>query len=180
VSTVAYIGFGANLGDRHATFQEALLALRALPLTVVTATSRVYETKPINISDGGPAFFNAVIELNTDLSVRDLMSHMRGIELRLGKSVSHRSDLSRVVDLDLLLYGECRISEDSIEVPHPRIQERAFVLVPLAEVAPHAVHPVLRRTADAMCGLLSREDLLSVRPLSPLTPPVERDASGSP
>lgn len=179
MSTVAYIGFGANLGDRRATFEAALEALSELHFTLVAGKSRLYETAPVGISDGGPEFYNAVIVVQTDLSAGDLMFHMREIEQRLGKSRTHRSDLSRVIDLDLLLYGDRQIREDSIEVPHPRMDERAFVLIPLAEVAPHAVHPLLAKTAAALRELLPPKELLSVRPVEPQTESLGRDALGS-
>jgi 2-amino-4-hydroxy-6-hydroxymethyldihydropteridine diphosphokinase len=179
LSTAAYIGFGANLGDRKAAFDAAVEALDQLPVTEVTGKSRLYETAPIGISDGGPKFFNGVIVVQTDLSPRDLMAHMREIEHRLGKSSDHRSDLSRVIDLDLLLYGDRQIREDSVEVPHPRMHQRAFVLIPLAEVAPHAVHPLLVKTAAALCELLPPEELQGVRPVDPRTESRRRDALGS-
>lgn len=143
MSPLAYIGFGSNLGDREPKFKAALQALGALPLTTVRAHSRLYETEPVGLSDEGAKFLNAVVALETDLSPVELMKMIRDIEHDLGKSPSHRSDMSRVIDLDLLLYGEQHISGDGLEIPHPRMHHRAFVLVPLAEIAPDAMHPVL-------------------------------------
>ncbi len=165
MSPSAYIGFGSNLGDRKAKFQEALHALEDLPKTSVKARSRLYETDPIGISDGGPKFLNAVIRVETDLSPRELIRSMHSIELALGKSVCHRSDKSRVIDLDLLLYGDGHFLEEDIEVPHPRMSDRAFVLAPLAELAPGIRIPTIGRTVEDLMRLLPEEELAGVRAL---------------
>ena len=134
MSPSAYIGFGSNLGDRKVKFQEALRAFEGLPKTEVKARSRLYETDPIGLSDRGPKFLNAVILLETDLSPRELIGSMRSIELALGKSVYHRSDKSRVIDLDLLLYGDEHFREEDLEIPHPRMHNRAFVSGPSGRI----------------------------------------------
>lgn len=161
--SVAYIGFGANLGDRLATLERALEALNDLPVTSVTGCSGTYETEPVGLSDGGPEFLNAVIAVETGLSAVDLAVEMRGIESALGKSPDHQSDLSRVLDLDLLLFGEQIIRTDGLLVPHPRMHERAFVMVPLAEIAPDALHPELGLTAVQVLERLSAAELAGVR-----------------
>ncbi|MBI4964874.1 MAG: 2-amino-4-hydroxy-6-hydroxymethyldihydropteridine diphosphokinase [Desulfomonile tiedjei] len=162
---MAYIGFGANLGDRRAKFDAALEALNLMPATTVRGHSRLYETEPEGLTDGGQNFLNAAIAVETDLAPADLMSAIRDVELRLGKSRGHRSDLSRVIDLDLLLYANKQVKEGSLEVPHPRMHRRAFVLAPLAEIAPEAVHPVLGSTVRDLLGLLSREDTEKAQPI---------------
>jgi 2-amino-4-hydroxy-6-hydroxymethyldihydropteridine diphosphokinase len=164
MSPAAYIGFGSNMGDREAKFAEVLAALSHLPATVVERASRLYETEPVGLVDGGPRFLNAAVAVQTDLGPDELMSWMREIEARLGKSPSHRSDMSRVVDLDLLLYGTELFDKGDVHVPHPRMHLRAFVLVPLAEIAPHAVHPVDRCDVETLLRRLPREALEQVRP----------------
>ncbi len=163
MSPKAYIGFGSNLGDRQLQFQSAIQALGALPGTVVTGASRLYETDPVSLVDNGPKFLNAVIALETELSASDLAQHMRAVEMALGKSPSHRSDLSRPIDLDLLLYGNERIGIDGLEIPHPRMHLRGFVLVPLAELAPAAVVPTFQRTVADLVGSLSEEEVAGVK-----------------
>ncbi|MGB6064329.1 MAG: 2-amino-4-hydroxy-6-hydroxymethyldihydropteridine diphosphokinase [Desulfomonilaceae bacterium] len=144
MSRYAYIGFGSNQGDRELKFREALAALAELPVTTVEKHSGLYETEPIGLADNGSKFLNAAVALKTDLSPVELMKMLRVIELNLGKSPTHRSDMSRTIDLDLLLYEDLHISEDGLEIPHPRMHHRAFVLVPLAEIAAEVGHPVLR------------------------------------
>jgi 2-amino-4-hydroxy-6-hydroxymethyldihydropteridine diphosphokinase len=158
MSPFAYIGFGSNLGDREAKFKEALQALGTLPTTIVQTHSGLYETEPVGLSDEGAKFLNAAVALATDLSPADLMKLMRDIEQSLGKSPSHRSDMSRVIDLDLLLYGDRHISWDGLEVPHPRMHTRAFVLVPLAVIAPDAMHPVLGCNVGRLLELLPADE----------------------
>jgi len=169
VSVNAYIGFGSNMGDREATFTRALTALgQQLPDTEVVACSRLYETDPVGLSDDGAPFLNAAIAVRTDLSPHQLLDRMRMIELDLGKSPAHRSDLSRRIDLDLLLYDNRRVSDEGLEVPHPRMHLRAFVLAPLNDVAAHAIHPVLGVSVQQLLEMLPRENLASVRPFESL------------
>ncbi|MEJ2715918.1 MAG: 2-amino-4-hydroxy-6-hydroxymethyldihydropteridine diphosphokinase [Deltaproteobacteria bacterium] len=165
-----YLAFGSNLGNRQATYREAIRALTRIPGTVVKACSRLYETEPIELSDNGGAFLNAAIALETDLSPRELMREMTRIEADLGKSPTHTSDMSRMIDLDLLLYDDWHVHEENLEVPHPRMHTRAFVLIPLAEIAAHAVHPTLHLTVEQLVGMLPASDLHGVCPLSSAEP----------
>jgi 2-amino-4-hydroxy-6-hydroxymethyldihydropteridine diphosphokinase len=163
MTATAYVGFGSNLGDRAATFEQALNKLARIPRTEVAAHSRLYETAPVGISDGGPMFVNAAIELKTDLSPHDLLSEMQRIELQLGKSPRHTSDRSRSIDLDMLLYDGESFEQEGLEVPHPRMHIRGFVLVPLAEIAPELVHPVLKKSMRKLCSSLPETELNEVR-----------------
>ncbi|HEX5247142.1 MAG TPA: 2-amino-4-hydroxy-6-hydroxymethyldihydropteridine diphosphokinase [Gaiellaceae bacterium] len=132
----AYIGLGSNLGDREATIRAALEALEAEPGTGVAAVSGLIDTEPVGVVDQ-PRFLNGVAALDTELSARDLLAVLLEVEQRFGR----RRDASlpqgpRTLDLDLLLYGHEEIDEPGLRVPHPRLHERAFVLGPLAELAP--------------------------------------------
>lgn len=134
----AYVGVGANLGDARAAVLDALEALGHLPRTQVVARSSLYRTAPVDAE--GPDFVNAVAALQTDLAAPDLLAALQGLEQRAGRERPWRN-APRTLDLDLLLYGSARIDSPALVVPHPRMAERAFVLVPLAEIAPALVPP---------------------------------------
>jgi len=140
----AFIGLGSNIGDRRAHLKAAVAALRKKDVPV-RRVSCFIETLPQGKTDQ-PNFLNAVAELQTQLSARDLLALLRQVESELGRVRAERWG-PRVIDLDLLLYGREVIREADLEVPHPRMHERLFVLQPLAEIAPEAFHPVLRATA---------------------------------
>ena len=131
--TRAYIGLGANLGDSVATLSTALAALASLPTTRLVNQSALYRSAPVDA--GGPDYLNAVAALDTGLAAQELLFQLQAIELRLGRQRPYRN-APRTLDLDLLLYGEQTIATRTLTVPHPRMHERAFVLRPLAEIAP--------------------------------------------
>ena len=135
-----FVGLGANLGDPQATLKHALAALAALPQTELVAQSSLYRTAPIQAS--GPDFINAVAELRTALQPQALLHALQAIESAHGRERPYRN-APRTLDLDLLLFGQRVVHEPGLEVPHPRLHERAFVLQPLLELAPTLVHPRL-------------------------------------
>jgi 2-amino-4-hydroxy-6-hydroxymethyldihydropteridine diphosphokinase len=140
----AYVALGANLGDAAAALRQAIKALGKLPHTQVLQSSSLYKTAPLDTDSGGelPAtgedYFNAVVELDTGLIAPDLLDHLQHIEQQAGRERPYRN-APRTLDLDLLLYGSGRIGSARLTVPHPRMARRAFVLVPLAEIAPDLV-----------------------------------------
>ena len=142
----AYIGLGANLGDARSTLIAAGAALGALPGTRLLAFSSLYRSAPIEA--GGPDYLNAVAALHTTLDAEALLGQLQAIEARHGRRRAYRN-APRTLDLDLLLYGDRRIDAASLQVPHPRLHERAFVLLPLAEIA-----PALRLPGRAALGAL--------------------------
>ncbi len=132
-ATPAYIGLGANLGDPDAALREAIDALAALPDTSLRASSSFYRTAPVDAI--GPDYLNAVVHLETRLAPHALLAALQRIEHVHGRERPYRN-APRTLDLDLLLYGDQVIETPTLTVPHPRLHERAFVLRPLAEIAP--------------------------------------------
>jgi len=137
--TVAFVGIGSNLEDPRAQVLRALDELAELPGTRVTARSSLYRTAPIGHA-AQPDFINAVAAVDTQLSPDALLRELQAIELRHRRKRSF-PNAPRTLDLDLLLYGDARIDEPGLSVPHPRMHERAFVLQPLLEIAPQVEIP---------------------------------------
>jgi 2-amino-4-hydroxy-6-hydroxymethyldihydropteridine diphosphokinase len=132
----AFVGIGGNVGDVQITLEEALWALDSMPQTSIRAQSRMYRTPPWGNTEQ-PPFINAVVELQTRLTPRVLLDQLLDIEIRFGRDRAEGEKWGpRELDLDLLLYGEEQLDELGMHVPHPHLHERAFVLVPLAEIAP--------------------------------------------
>ncbi len=149
----AYIGLGANLGDARASVELAMDALGTLPQTTLLRRSSLYRTAPVEAS--GPDFINAVVEVSTALSAPALLDELQALERSAGRLRPYHH-APRTLDLDLLLYGEASISSATLVIPHPRMAERAFVLQPLAEIAPHRVIPAcLQATAGQAVARLS-------------------------
>jgi 2-amino-4-hydroxy-6-hydroxymethyldihydropteridine diphosphokinase len=149
-AVLACIGLGANLGDARATLQAALLALAALPETFLRANSSVYGSAPIDSS--GPDYLNAVALLETHLTPHALLAELQRIEQAHGRERPYHN-APRTLDLDLLLYGEQRVDSPTLTVPHPRLHERAFVVRPLAEIAPGAQVPGIGKVQDLLAGV---------------------------
>jgi 2-amino-4-hydroxy-6-hydroxymethyldihydropteridine diphosphokinase len=147
--TTAFIGIGSNVGDRRDFCRRAVLALRNTPGIDVQATSSLYETSPI----GGPpqrSFVNMVVKIDSELGARDLLEAIKSIETKLGREPSDIHWGPRVVDLDILTFGDEKISEPDLEIPHARMTQRRFVLVPLLEIDPDAADPWGTRYADLL------------------------------
>jgi 2-amino-4-hydroxy-6-hydroxymethyldihydropteridine diphosphokinase len=155
----AFIGLGSNLGEREATIRGAVGELASLG--DVVAVSPIYETEPVGFRDQ-PDFLNAAVELETDLEPVDLLEGLLSIERALGRKRTF-PNAPRTIDLDLLLYGDQVISTPELTLPHPRLHERAFVLVPLAKLVPDLILPVLGKTVS---DALAQTDSGVVRPFS--------------
>ncbi len=158
---VAYLGIGSNLGDRVANLAAALDALEAAGLAV-EAVSSVYDTPPWGEPPPGldepPRYANAAAAVRGDLTPLDLLRLCKRIEVDAGRDLHAARNAPRVLDLDVLLIGDVLVTTPELEVPHPRMHLRAFVLVPLAEIAPDARHPRLDRSVrDLLAGVGATE-----------------------
>ncbi len=147
--TTSFLGVGSNVGDRVAFCRRAVEELRATPELAVQAVSSLYETSPI----GGPpqrSFINLVLKVDTAVGPRELLEATQAIESKLGREPSDIHWGPRVVDIDILTFGDEKVSEPDLEIPHPRMTQRRFVLVPLLEIEPDASDPWGARYADVL------------------------------
>ncbi|HZA26014.1 MAG TPA: 2-amino-4-hydroxy-6-hydroxymethyldihydropteridine diphosphokinase [Dehalococcoidia bacterium] len=149
-SVTAYLGLGSNLGQREANLAQAVHLLSRCRQMQVLRSSSIYETEPWGFTDQ-PPFLNAVVEVSTNLEPASLLELAKTIETEVGREPTFRWG-PRLVDLDILLYADQVIQQDNpdLQIPHPRISQRAFVLVPLAEVASDLLHPTLRVTVGRL------------------------------
>jgi len=153
-----YLALGSNLGDRERNLSAALRRLE--PLVRIEAVSSLYETDPVGPQDQ-PAYLNAVCRATTGLQPRALLRHLQAVEYELGRrGAAHERWGPRPIDIDLLFYGDAMIDDGELRVPHPELANRAFVLVPLAEIAPELTHAELART---IASLAKRIDGSGVR-----------------
>jgi len=149
----AYVALGSNLGDREGTLLAAVEALGAEDGIRVLSVSRLIDTEPVGYLDQ-PRFLNGVVALETDVPPRELLERLLALERRFGREREGvPSQGPRTLDLDLLLYGEAEIDEPGLRIPHPRLHERAFVLEPLAEVAPGLEVPGRGRVEALLAGV---------------------------
>jgi 2-amino-4-hydroxy-6-hydroxymethyldihydropteridine diphosphokinase len=155
---IAYLGLGSNEGDRAETIQAAVAKLNGTAGVTVTAISSLYETEPLEYPDQG-WFLNAVAAVETDLSPADLLAVLLDIEASLHRERTIRFG-PRTIDLDLILYGDEVITTGNLQVPHIRCHARAFVLIPLGEIAPDVRHPVFDKTAAELYDLLDRPTIV--------------------
>ena len=138
-----YLSLGSNLGDRERNLERALSLLKEEGVEIVR-TSSLYETQPVDLPSY-PWFINQVIEIDAGIEPRNLLILIKGIERKMGRK-SRIQKLPRTIDLDILLAEERIIRTKELNVPHPRLDRRNFVLVPFAEIAPDTVHPLLNET----------------------------------
>jgi 2-amino-4-hydroxy-6-hydroxymethyldihydropteridine diphosphokinase len=143
-----YLSLGSNLGNRTSNLEKALHSLS--PLVDVVNQSSIYETEPWGVLDQ-PNFLNQVLEGETNLSPSELLEHVKGIEREMGRKPSRRFG-PRLVDIDILFYGDQIISEDGLTIPHKRMSERAFVLIPLKEIAPDLLYPGSPQTINDLAS----------------------------
>jgi 2-amino-4-hydroxy-6-hydroxymethyldihydropteridine diphosphokinase len=141
---IAYIGVGSNLGDKVHQCEQGLREILRVDRHRLLARSSFYKTQPLGVLDQD-WFVNAAIKIETDLGPDELLRSLREIESRLGRRATFRWG-PRAIDLDILFFDEETIQTEELIIPHPRLQERQFVLIPLVEIDPHLIHPVLQKT----------------------------------
>ena len=159
------IALGSNLGDRLGNLQQARAAIHTLPdVAPPFLASRVFATAPVDCETGAGEFLNAVVEFDYHGNLRHLMKELRHIEASLGRPSHHARNRSRTMDLDLLYAGEMQVSEKHLEIPHPRMTSRLFVMQPLAEIRPELILPGQQKSATEIVAALQKTD--TVRPLT--------------
>ena len=148
-----YLSLGSNIGDREANLRAAIEKLKELG--AVVAVSSFYETEPVDFTDQ-PWFLNCAAAIRTELTPELLLAKVRAIELEMGRRRIQPKG-PRNIDIDILLFGDAVISTSELKIPHPAMQERRFVLEPLAEIAPEARHPVLKKTVRELLQAQPRD-----------------------
>jgi 2-amino-4-hydroxy-6-hydroxymethyldihydropteridine diphosphokinase len=165
MSNYVFLGLGTNLGDREALINKSLEHITE-SVGPVIASSGIYETEPWGF-ESGTDFLNLVVQVHTDLNPAKLLKTLAIIENQLGRKRGNSKYISRTIDIDILLYGNRVINRSDLKIPHPLIQERRFVLVPLCDLAPELVHPVLNKTFAAL--LKECRDDRNVKKIDPLS-----------
>jgi 2-amino-4-hydroxy-6-hydroxymethyldihydropteridine diphosphokinase len=156
IAVTTYLGIGANLGDREKNIRSALAALSAIDGITVTRVSSLLENPAVGGPADSPPFLNAAAEIKTTLGSHALLHHALEIERRIGRIRKQKWE-PRLIDIDLLLFGDQIISSQELVIPHPLMHERRFVLEPLSQIAPEAVHPALQMTIVGLLQNLNRD-----------------------
>lgn len=152
---IVYLALGSNLGNRLENLKQAIAALT--PQMEVKAKSQVYETPPWGYEDQ-PKFLNQALKANTYLDPEPLLKHLKRLEVALGRKESFPNG-PRLIDMDLLFYDDLVVNKPSLVIPHPRLHERGFVLLPLMDIAPDLAHPVTKKTVREMAALCNVEGI---------------------
>lgn len=172
--TIAFVALGSNLGKRQTALRNALERMQLIPQTGVMAVATFRTTAPVDSPAGAAPFVNSAAQLETQLPADRLLEQLLRIELELGRTRQvDQPHAPRTIDLDLLLYGDLVLSTADVQIPHPRMHKRRFVLEPLAEIAPEAVHPVFRKTVAQLLAELPPEEASSAS----ISPSFHRDPS---
>lgn len=143
-----YIGIGSNLGKKKENYLEALTRIAKLPDTKIVKESSLYESQPFG--DSKEWYVNGVIEIATELKPEMLLKKCKNIERAMGRKKVRKKWGARIIDLDILLYDTLKLEKKNLKIPHPELPNRKFVLIPLSEVAPQVIHPVLGVTISEL------------------------------
>ena len=152
---IAYIGIGSNLGDKSDHCEKAISEILKIDRHKLLARSSFFKTEPVGYTSQ-EWFVNGVIEIETDLEPSELLQTLKTIEVQLGRTETFRWG-PRTIDLDILFFDDLQIQTGDLKVPHPHIQDRKFVLIPLAEIDRNLIHPVLKRTIQELLDNLKEE-----------------------
>ncbi len=158
-----FIGMGSNEGDSQTILQHALDRIGHLPNTTLEKVSPTYWTPPWGVSTPQADYLNAVVLIRTSMAPHDLLMALQVIESDLGRVRSQERYAPRTLDLDLLVYGDAVIDDEALTVPHPRLSQRAFVLIPLSDIAPKAAIPTMDRV-DYLIDALDEDAMDGIRP----------------
>ena len=156
---IVYLALGSNLGDRLENLQQAIAAMS--PQMEVKAKSHVYETPPWGYEDQ-PKFYNQVIKADTYLQPELLIKHLKRLEVALGRQASFQNG-PRLIDIDLLFFDHLVLNTPILTLPHPRLHERGFVLLPLMDIAPDFIHPVLKKSVREMLAFSNLNGIVQVQ-----------------
>lgn len=154
--TTALIGIGSNQGDRVSLIHTAIGFLQEIPETTVTTVSSLYESAAVTMGDAQPNYINGAIAVETRLSAEELLQHLHAIEARMGRQRTRAKWQPRPIDLDLLSFGETVSEAGHLQLPHPEIPKRLFVLLPLRDIAPAWIHPATGESIDDLIILCSK------------------------
>lgn len=157
-----FLGFGTNVGDRKKNLVKALTLLNDRPDLTILRTSKIYETEPWGLQNQSK-FLNMVAEISTSISPTELLERVKNLEIYIGRQPGPRFG-PRLIDIDILLIEDQVVDEPDLKIPHERLHERAFVLVPLAELSPESIHPILGSTFASLAEKVSGLD--GINPLS--------------
>ncbi|MBN2240135.1 MAG: 2-amino-4-hydroxy-6-hydroxymethyldihydropteridine diphosphokinase [Dehalococcoidales bacterium] len=153
-TNTVYLGLGSNLGNRQNNLDYAL-ELLSQRMKVIKVSS-VYETDPVGKLDQ-PRFLNMVCQVNTMLAPQELLTLAKGIELKMGRLPKKELNAPRIIDIDILLYGDTTMESEKLTIPHPRLTERSFVLIPLDEIAPDVIHPIEKKTVKELLAAITEK-----------------------
>ena len=143
-----YIGVGSNLGKKKENYLEALTRIAGIPQTRIIKESSLYESEPLG--DSKEWYVNGAIEVETELGPEELLKRCKNIERAMGRKKVRKKWGARIIDLDVLLYNNLKLEKRNLKIPHPEMHTRKFVLIPLSEIAPQVVHPVLDETISKL------------------------------
>lgn len=158
MNSKVYLSLGSNLGERIKNIKDAIKALNNAYETKVVASSSFYETEPVGITDQ-PIFINAAVRIKTSLNPKRLLAEVKEIEINLGRVETYRWG-PRIIDIDILIYDDIIIWEKELQIPHPEMNNRAFILIPLAEIGNQVRHPVTKKSIkEILLTILDKESV---------------------